>query len=397
NSEPLNTFAVQYERKTTYHDVEWTGLRFVATVRQLDSGANDVELVVEYSEGEELERTGADEYEKHQQEKKLKEYVSSGQVKDLIRLIQVFSVITPAASFWIEQEEVYPQQSPEGTEAMDDGKYSRNEVAMVVTVLLLIIPYVWMIGRKVHSEWTRIMLVGKVRINSSSRNYIFHRTTCSYVQGTARNGYFIHLDYDTAVEQGYRPCCRCFPEAKRSAQYEGEGEGWERVSDSSVRSTENPDIGGCPQKCIWCKVNICTRKKKDHVHCSCTVCIQKYAEELWRAQYDKEPEPESSTTPELVSIPPEPRDLYHKGTGKNQSERGGKGAKRGKAMMEAVSQEQNQEVVQGNSFTPSTYEDYVSPEEMEPRMNRTRRSDVEPGTPDSTEERTEGPVAFGDW
>ena len=38
---------------------------------------------VEYSEGEELERTGADEYEKHQQEKKLKEYVSSGQVKDL--------------------------------------------------------------------------------------------------------------------------------------------------------------------------------------------------------------------------------------------------------------------------------------------------------------------------
>ena len=48
---------------------------------------------VEYSEGEEITHTGVDEYERYEQEKKLKEYVSSGQVKDLIRLIQVFSVI----------------------------------------------------------------------------------------------------------------------------------------------------------------------------------------------------------------------------------------------------------------------------------------------------------------
>ena len=56
---------------------------------------------VEYSEGEEIIHTGVDEYERYEQEKKLKEYVSSGQVKDLIRLIQVFSVIKPVtAAVW---------------------------------------------------------------------------------------------------------------------------------------------------------------------------------------------------------------------------------------------------------------------------------------------------------
>ena len=294
---------------------------------------------------------------------------------------------------------------------MDDGKYSRNEVAMVVTVLLLIIPYVWMFGKKVYSEWTRISLIGKVRINSSSKNYIFHRTTCSYVQGKARNGYFIHLEYDTAVDQGYRPCYRCFPEAKKVIQYEAEDEGWELASEGSVRSVENPEGEGCRKKCSWCKVKNCTRKKQDHVHCSCTECIQKYAEELWRAQYDKAPGSESSTTPEVVSIPQEPRTLYSKGTGKNSNGRGSKGGKRGRAMMEAVAEEQNQPMVQEDSFTPSTYEDHVSLEEMgqrmvpedimemyeEHRMNRTRTSDVEPGTPDSTEARTEGPGCDGDW
>ena len=39
---------------------------------------------VEHSEGEEITHTGADEYERYEQERKLKEYVSSGQVKDLI-------------------------------------------------------------------------------------------------------------------------------------------------------------------------------------------------------------------------------------------------------------------------------------------------------------------------
>ena len=67
---------------------------------------------VEYSEGEDIVHTGVDEYERYEQEKKLKEYVSSGQVKDLIRLIQVFSVIKPVtAAVWIKEEDLDSQYS----------------------------------------------------------------------------------------------------------------------------------------------------------------------------------------------------------------------------------------------------------------------------------------------
>ncbi|OLP77140.1 hypothetical protein AK812_SmicGene42834 [Symbiodinium microadriaticum] len=195
---------------------------------------------VEYSEGEEIIHTGVDEYERYEQEKKLKEYVSSGQVKDLVRLIQVFSVIKPATAVWIKEEGSYSQQ-PGSTDAMEEAKYSRTEVAMLVTVLLLVIPYVWIAVKRIHSEWTRITMIGKVRINSSSKNYIFHRTTCAYVQGRARNGYFIHLDYDVAVEQGYRPCYVCFPEAKKVQTQTDEDDGWELTSES----TENTESDGC--------------------------------------------------------------------------------------------------------------------------------------------------------
>ena len=245
---------------------------------------------VEYSEGEEITHTGVDEYERYEQEKKLKESVNSGQVKDLIRLIQVFSVIKPATAVWIKEEGAYSQQ-PGSTDAMEEAKYSSTEVAMIVTVLLLAIPYVWMAVKRIHSEWTRIMMIGKVRINSSSKNYIFHRTTCRYVQGKARNGYFIHLDYDVAVEQGYRPCYVCFPEAKKIQKQTDEDDEWELTSES----TETTESDGCSKKCTWCKIRKCTRKKPDHVHCSCTVCIQKYTEDLWRGQYDKVQESSSST------------------------------------------------------------------------------------------------------
>ena len=134
-------------------------------------------------------------------------------------------------------------------------------------------------------------MIGKVRMNSSSKNYIFHRTTCRYVQGKARNGYFIHLDYDAAVEQGYRPCYVCFPEAKKVQKQTDEDDAWELTSES----TEHAESDGCSKKCTWCKVRKCTRKKPDHVHCSCTECIQKYTADLWRNQYDKVPEPSSST------------------------------------------------------------------------------------------------------
>ena len=236
---------------------------------------------VEYSEGEDIVHTGVDEYERYEQEKKLKEYVSSGQVKDLIRLIQVFSVIKPVtAAVWIKEEDLRSQYS-ESADAMEEVKYSRSEVMMLLTLLVLVIPYIWIAMRKVYSEWTRVSMIGKVRINSSSKNYIFHRTSCRYVQGKARHGYFIHLTYDQAVSQGYRPCYVCFPESKK-VQKEDEDDEWELTSESTD-TTENE---GCGKKCTWCKVRKCTRKKPAHVYCSCTECIQKYTEDLWRGQYD---------------------------------------------------------------------------------------------------------------
>ena len=81
--------------------------------------------------------------------------MNSNQVKDLIRLIQVFSVIKPATAVWIKGEESYAQQ-PESTAAMEETKYSRTEVAMLVTVLLLVIPYIWNVARRIHTEWNRL-------------------------------------------------------------------------------------------------------------------------------------------------------------------------------------------------------------------------------------------------
>ncbi|CAE7636561.1 secG [Symbiodinium sp. KB8] len=249
---------------------------------------------------------------------------------------------------------------------MEEAKYSRTEVAMIVTVLLLVIPYVLMVAKRIHQEWIRLTMVGKVRINSSSKNYIFHRMSCRYVQGEARNGYLIHLDYDVAVRQGYRPCYVCFPEAKKVQKQTDEDDEWELTSES----TENTENEVCSKKCTWCKTCKCTRKKPDHVHCSCTVCIQKYTEDLWRDQYDKVPEPSSSTqgptgkkgSGTLEYMPP------HVNTKGNRPAQGGKSGRRGRAAMEPVVEERNESTIpelnerltQGTPEAeeqPQTYED----------------------------------------
>ena len=347
---------------------------------------------VEYSEGGEITHTGVDEYERYEQEKKLKEYVSSGQVKDLIRLIQVFSVIKPATAVWIKEEGLYAQQ-PGRTDAMEEAKYSRAEVAMLVTVLLLVIPYVWIAVRRIHKEWARITMIGKVRINSTRKNYIFHRTTCRYVQGKARSGYFIHLDYDVAVEQGYRPCYVCFPEAKKVQKQTDEDDEWELTSES----TENTENEVCSKKCKWCKTRKCTRKKPDHVHCSCTVCIQKYTEDLWRDQYDKVPEPSSSTkgpagkkgSGTLEYMPP------HVNTKGSRPAQGGKSGGRGRAAMEPVVEERNEPTIPelNERLTQGTPEAEEQPQTYEDMYDML----VDPGTPDSTEARTEGPLGPLAW
>ncbi|OLP76678.1 hypothetical protein AK812_SmicGene43357 [Symbiodinium microadriaticum] len=44
---------------------------------------------------------------------------------------------------------------------MEEVKYSRSEVMMLMTLLVLVIPYIVMAVRKVYSEWTRINMIGK--------------------------------------------------------------------------------------------------------------------------------------------------------------------------------------------------------------------------------------------
>ena len=278
------------------------------------------------------------------------------------------------AAVWIKDEDLQSQYSGR-VEAMEEVKYSRSEVMMLLTLLVLVIPYIWMGMRKIYSEWTRISMIGKVRINSSSKNYIFHRTSCRYVQGKARHGYFIHLTYDEAVSQGYRPCYKCFPESKK-AQKEDEDDEWELTSESTD-TTENE---GCGKQCTWCKVRKCTRKKPAHVYCSCTECIQKYTEDLWRGQYDKEEASSSTQGPTgkkgsgtLEYMPPSVNQKGNRPAGQ-----GSKGGKRGRAAMEPVTEEQEGPMLPEESFTqeaeeePPVYEDYEA---------------VDPGTPDSTEEK----------
>ena len=342
---------------------------------------------VEYSEGEDIVRTGADEYERYEQEKKLKEYVSSGQVKDLIRLIQVFSVIKPVtAAVWPKEEGLESQYSGR-VEAMEEVKYSRSEVMMLLTLLVLVIPYLWMLLRKVYAEWERISMLGKVRINSSSKNFIYHKTSCRFVQGKARHGYFIHLTEQEAIAQGYRACYRCYPESK--PVHQDDDDEWE-VTSTSTDAAENE---GCGKKCTWCKVRKCTRKKPGHVYCSCTECIQKYTEDLWRDQYDKETGASSSgnqgptgkrSSGSLEYMPPS---VNQKG---NRPGSGSKGRSRGRAAMEPVTEEQEEPKLPNGSLTRTEEEPPVH-RDYEAMVHGIDEVNVDPGTPDSTEERTMGP------
>ena len=243
--------------------------------------------------------------------------------------------------------------------------------------------------------------MGKVKINSRSRNHVFHRTTCRYVQGEARNGYFIHLDREVALERGYRACFVCFPESRKtwkqgSLEEVDDGE-WELTE---AESTTN---GSCAQVCSWCQERVCTRNKPGHQNCACSECMREYAEIQWRNNYDKVPEPEDHSWNEsgmrrrstqgpagekgsgtLEYMPPR---ICGKGT-----RRGGRAGKRGRAAVEGRIEpaipEQNEEQPQ-ESFTQES-----TPETVYEDMYDNMYDGVEPGTPDSTEARTEGPPAL---
>ena len=352
---------------------------------------------VEYSEGGEVTYTGVDEYERHEQEKKLKAYVDSNQVKDLIRLIQVFSVIKPVTAAWTKESCSNPE--PLSTDAMEEAKYSRFEVSMLVMVVLLVLPQAWAVVQKIRRVWNTLAVVGKAKIHSRSRNRVFHRESCRYVQGEPRNGSFLYLGREVALEQGYRPCFVCFPESKRTWKHRSLEE---EVDDGEWELTESESTtsGSCTQVCSWCQERVCTRNKPGHQNCACSECIRAYSESQWRKSYDKVPEQEDHSwneggmrrrstqgpsgqkgTGSLEYMPPR---VYGKG-----SRRGGK---RGRAAVEGRIEpaipEQNEEQPQ-ESFAQENTPEAVYEDKYDAMYDG-----VEPGTPDSTEARTEGPPLF---
>ena len=130
---------------------------------------------------------------------------------------------------------------------------------------------------------------------------------------------------------------------------------------------------------------------------------QKYTEDLWRGQYDKVPEQSSSSqgptgkkgSGTLEYMPPH---VHSKGN--RPAGQGGKTGKRGRAAMEPVVEERNEPTIPelNESLTQEG-----TPEEEQPQVYEDMYEEgmydglVDPGTPDSTEARTEGPLGPLTW
>ena len=253
---------------------------------------------VEYSEGEEIVRTGEDEYEKYEQEKKLKEYVGSNQVKNLIRLIQVFSVIRPSTASWIKGSPVAIETGGASGNSHTMGGLGITYILLVIAVAVLIVPRILEAWRRITNLIARMSTVGMVKIHSGSRIKVFHKETCRYVQGQPRTGMFYYLSSEDAREQGYRPCYICWPETRRKVVSGSSfGRGRNKMdkdlvvssSDESWEVTEEENEV-CSKVCYWREQRKCSRKKVGHVWCSCESCIREYAAEKWRATYDRTPD-----------------------------------------------------------------------------------------------------------
>lgn len=133
------------------------------------------------------------------------------------------------------------------------------------------------IARSVNAvkNWLkRIMLVGLVKVHSTSRNKVYHKQTCRYVQGEARTGMFLYFTKEEATLQGFRPCYICYPECKPSIgellrrnnrnrknsnkmdkQWEtsDSDDSWNEVSEEKIRAIGEPS-SGCGKLCYWCNL-----------------------------------------------------------------------------------------------------------------------------------------------
>ena len=73
-------------------------------------------------------------------------------------------MIKPATAVWTDGEACSAQKSS-STDAMEDAKYSKFEVSMLVMMVLLVLPHVWTVVQKIRRVWANLVAVGMVYVN----------------------------------------------------------------------------------------------------------------------------------------------------------------------------------------------------------------------------------------
>ena len=202
-------------------------------------------------------------------------------------------MIRPSTAAWIKgsAETVEASVNNGIMEGMDaEGKFTKFEVVM------LIAPHVLNAVKKLGRIYARISAVGMVNVHSGSRNKVYHKESCRYVQGTPRTGAFSYLSTEDARKPGYRPCYVCWPESRRTVYGKRAGRGRNKMDKDLVVSSSDEswevaeeENSGCNRVCYWCEQRPCTRKKVGHVWCSCENCIQEYATETLESNLRPEP------------------------------------------------------------------------------------------------------------
>ena len=217
---------------------------------------------------------------------------------------------------------------------------------------------------------------------------VYHKRTCVWFSPPPRT----REPYkDDAQQQGFRSCWRCHPEDKPK----------QRAPELALSSASNVEEI-CGKLCIWCGDGICSRRKESHMNCSCTECMRDYAEAMWREWYDGN---EKTYVPEASYDQTQPDDiddatwermtLAERRTALESQGRQFLGQSERQAYDEYVRQSQRE------ADEVQEVQDNQTPEEGPRRRNRGRNverdyeSYVDPGTPDSTEQRTQGyPALF---
>ena len=161
---------------------------------------------------------------------------------------------------------------------------------------------------------------------------VFHLKSCMWYCPPPKT---MEMTKEEAWNQGFRSCWRCHPEDRP-----------QKKPQETVGSNTQDRGGICGQRCTWCDEGTCSRQKEVHVHCACTECIRDHAEAVWRSWYDCSEEAWYEDYEE---------------------------------------QEEDQQETSEASWQQVENEEGI----------RRRVRFVDPGTPDSTEARTQGPMGFG--